>query len=498
MKKELENLLKRASGRHAHPYVPELANDYVKGEVSRRDFLRTASLLGVSATAAYGFAWRVSGPFWIPEAGAAQGKMGGELRWAMAVQEMTDPATFDWTEKANVARWIVEYLTRTKPDNVTVPYLAESWEANEDLTQWTFKLRRDVTWSNGDAFNADDVVYNFQRWLDPRTGSSNLSLFSGLTETYTTKNDQGETVSHGHRAPPFRRDGRRSEQEPGGNGPVSARPLRRGQRSPARPAQRRVGLLGEAALSGRHPLHRYGFGFLGDDGRHGLGPGGRRVRGGRHPDRRFAQPAGRQGARGHHGAHRLPAHAGGQTALRRPAGAPGDHVGGGQRAAPPARLSRPRHRGGEPPRRADAPGIRRAAAALARRRESQTAPCRGRISGRDRHQHRRGRHAGPLGNGNLSGAQGTARTRRHQSGDQQDARSAVLGRLENHTLRADLLDAPAAGRDGAQSRLPRGFRVERDTLRQSGIRGGAGRGERDSRPERTAQENGRGRAYPAE
>ena len=194
MKKYLENMLKRSDGTHAHPYVPELANQYVKGEVGRRDFLRTASLLGVSAAAAYTFAWRVDGPFWIPEAGAAEGKMGGELRWGMAVQEMVDPANFDWAQKSDVARWVIEYLTRTKSDNVTVPYLAESWEANDDLTQWTFKLRQGVKWSNGDDFIADDVLFNFKRWLDPDVGSSNLSLFSELTETFETTNDKGETV----------------------------------------------------------------------------------------------------------------------------------------------------------------------------------------------------------------------------------------------------------------------------------------------------------------
>jgi peptide/nickel transport system substrate-binding protein len=194
MKKDLEAILRKQNGEHAHSYVPELANNFVKGEVDRREFLRTATLLGVSAPAAYAFAGRVTGESFIPQAAAETPKKGGMLRFAMEVQEINDPATYDWTQKSNVARWIVEYLTRTKPDNVTVPYLAESWEASDDLKTWTFKLRKGVKWSNGDDFNADDVVFNFQRWLDPKVGSSNLSLFSGLTETVETTNDDGETV----------------------------------------------------------------------------------------------------------------------------------------------------------------------------------------------------------------------------------------------------------------------------------------------------------------
>ena len=43
------------------------------------------------------------------------------------------------------------------------PRLAESWTISEDGTEWTFKLRSGVTFHNGDAFNADDVVYSVDR-----------------------------------------------------------------------------------------------------------------------------------------------------------------------------------------------------------------------------------------------------------------------------------------------------------------------------------------------
>lgn len=178
-----------------HPYIPELKEQLRRGEVDRREFLRTITLLGVSAGAAYAMAGQILGQGLAAPA-RAQGKAGGTFKFAMKVQEMTDPATFDWTEKSNVARHVVEYLTITGADNVTRPYLAESWQASEDLKTWELKLRKGVKWNNGDEFNADDVVYNFTRWLDPKTGSSNVGLFAAMVDSVDTgkKDDKGKPV----------------------------------------------------------------------------------------------------------------------------------------------------------------------------------------------------------------------------------------------------------------------------------------------------------------
>ena len=178
-----------------HPYVPELYEQFKKGQVDRREFLRTATLLGVSATAAYAMVGRLTGESFVPKA-KAQMKKGGDLKFSMRVQEMTDPALFDWTERSNQARLMVEYLTITGTDNVTRPYLCEKWEASDDLKTWTLRLRQGVKWNNGDDFGADDVVFNFERWLNPDTGSSNIGLFSAMTEEVDTgkKDKDGKAV----------------------------------------------------------------------------------------------------------------------------------------------------------------------------------------------------------------------------------------------------------------------------------------------------------------
>jgi peptide/nickel transport system substrate-binding protein len=178
-----------------HPYIPELQEQYRTGAIDRREFLRTATLLGVSVSAAAAMVRRLTGQAWLPSAVAA-GKRGGNLRCSMRVQEMSDPAKYSWGEQSNQARHMVEYLTVTSSDNITRPYLAERWEASPDLKVWTLYLRQGVRWSNGDPFTADDVVYNFTRWLDPHLGSSNLGLFDAMTSTTDTgkKDEQGRPI----------------------------------------------------------------------------------------------------------------------------------------------------------------------------------------------------------------------------------------------------------------------------------------------------------------
>ncbi len=180
------------SDRREHPYIAKLKQQFTAGRVDRREFLRTATLLGVSATAAYAFAGKIVGEDLVKAAQADEMPKGGRIRIAMRIPDSSSPHTYSWVECSNVARQVVEYLTITGQDNVTRPLLAESWEASEDLKTWTIHLRKDVKWRDGRAFVADDVMWNLTRALDPATGSSMVGLVKSylLEEVETGEKDK--------------------------------------------------------------------------------------------------------------------------------------------------------------------------------------------------------------------------------------------------------------------------------------------------------------------
>lgn len=174
-----------------HPGIEQTLRQLYEGRVSRREFLRVATLLGMSVPtasllAACGGATPPAAPE-APAAGSGTGaapaggiQRGGVLRVGMKIQSADHPARFSWTESANTFRMVFEYLAETGPDNITRPQLLESWEASDDLMTWTLNLRQGITWTNGDAFVADHVAYNFNEWLNPDVGSSILGLWEGF------------------------------------------------------------------------------------------------------------------------------------------------------------------------------------------------------------------------------------------------------------------------------------------------------------------------------
>jgi len=72
------------------------------------------------------------------------------------------------------------YLAQTGNDNITRPSLLEKWEVSDDLKTWSLYIKKGMIWTNGDEFNAEDVVFNFKEWLNPDVGSSLLGFWEGF------------------------------------------------------------------------------------------------------------------------------------------------------------------------------------------------------------------------------------------------------------------------------------------------------------------------------
>ena len=168
-----------------HPYVTKAQEQLADGRISRREFLRLAGLMGVSAASAWILAACGAPATPAPAApttapSVATIKRGGVLKLGMYLQAIDHPARLSWTQGSDVLRTNFEYLTFTDRDNVTHPYLLEKWAASEDAKEWTLSLRQGIKWSNGEDFVAEHVKFNFDTWLNPDTGSSILGFFQGF------------------------------------------------------------------------------------------------------------------------------------------------------------------------------------------------------------------------------------------------------------------------------------------------------------------------------
>jgi oligopeptide transport system substrate-binding protein len=105
-----------------------------------------------------------------------------------------DPETLDPHKTSTVAESDIlldmfEGLVTYDAEARIVPGVADSWRQNADGTTYTFTLRPDARWSNGDPVKASDFVYSFRRLMDPQTGAKYANIL------YTVKN--GEAVNKG-------------------------------------------------------------------------------------------------------------------------------------------------------------------------------------------------------------------------------------------------------------------------------------------------------------
>jgi oligopeptide transport system substrate-binding protein len=94
--------------------------------------------------------------------------------------ETIDPAKSTGVTENAIENDLFEGLVTFSPDGKEVPGVAESWEISDDGTVYTFHLREDAKWSNGDPVTANDFVYSFRRTVDPATASDYAPILSPI------------------------------------------------------------------------------------------------------------------------------------------------------------------------------------------------------------------------------------------------------------------------------------------------------------------------------
>lgn len=210
--------------------VIEAYSDYQAGKISRRAFIRYASVMGASL-AALGLnacaaptpqvvektvketvevvkqveksvevtkvVEKVVTPTAIPTPlGGIQ--RGGHLVSTMAYStaRFNDPALAADTYVANTYRQVCDWLVMVNQDLVVQPNLATKWTPSADGKDWTIELRKDVKFNHGKAFNADDVLFTFNRLLDPSIKSAYKSVANYLKQGSIEKKDDYTVIFH--------------------------------------------------------------------------------------------------------------------------------------------------------------------------------------------------------------------------------------------------------------------------------------------------------------
>jgi peptide/nickel transport system substrate-binding protein len=168
--------------------IPEhIIDEFVAGRLSRRDFLRRATKVGLGLPLA-GAILEACGSS-TPSSNATtttaapKPKAGATIRAGMITPSgAINPITIEDAGGLETLDQVGEWLVFTDQQDNYQPWLATSWSPNADGTVWTFNIRQGVKFNTGAPMTVDDVVYSFKTQSDPKGDANALSVFGGVLD----------------------------------------------------------------------------------------------------------------------------------------------------------------------------------------------------------------------------------------------------------------------------------------------------------------------------
>jgi peptide/nickel transport system substrate-binding protein len=152
---------------------------------SRRHFIQGAAVVGA------GVALPMTGALGSSVAGAAP----TSLRVAIGkIANAPTPFSTNDAGSLQILANVGEYLSWSNDKNELSPRVAESWKASAGGKIWTFKIRQGITFHDGSAVSADDVVWTFKSHLDPANKSNAAGKFKGILNSAGVQKVDKNTV----------------------------------------------------------------------------------------------------------------------------------------------------------------------------------------------------------------------------------------------------------------------------------------------------------------
>ncbi|MFC9224221.1 ABC transporter substrate-binding protein [Streptomyces hygroscopicus] len=171
--------------------MSDLRSSIERAAPRRKKWPWAAGVVAVLLIAVSAFALTRGGPSGDQAAGDGKPVRGGTLQFALIdYQRSPDPQWGTNYAESLIGNNITDKLTWQDPDTGEIkPWLAKSWEHNKDLTEFTFHLRTDVTFSDGTPFDSAVVKANFDQYVhgDQKLGilPNGATLLPGYIETRT-------------------------------------------------------------------------------------------------------------------------------------------------------------------------------------------------------------------------------------------------------------------------------------------------------------------------